>query len=178
MSDSQRIRGLGGINNPAACRMPGLAGDPGGGSGAASGYWCSPGFTASGTDKRACEHNSRPYSRIATKTCQRAFYRGSRSSLLFLARSRLPLDLVEELEAVAALHAIPMVAIVTEAVKLHLTRFPRRGTVQCMVGLSGNPVTRESKFLPTENACKSACFWHFRVVFRRSLEDCRASLWA
>lgn len=41
---------------------------------------------------------------------------------------RLPLDLVEELEAVAALHEIPMVAIVAEAVKLHLTRFPRQRT--------------------------------------------------
>ena len=38
---------------------------------------------------------------------------------------RLPLNVVEELEQVSALHDIPMVTILSEALEIHLARFPR-----------------------------------------------------
>jgi len=126
MSDSQRIRGLGGIKPsrmPDAARpeIPVTEAEQRLGIGTQRALSAEPQANPQiglAPNPVAVLHPDLPESLLQRKP-----------KLITVSRTfRLPLDLVEELESVAALHEIPMVAIVAEAVKLHLTRFPKHKT--------------------------------------------------
>lgn len=130
MSDNQRIRGLGGIK---PSKMPpsasqGISVDEaeqrlGIGANTLESQPLTTPHTlqASNTAATLTAMPSRQYESLPESLLSR------KPKVITVSRTfRLPLDLVNELEEVAAIHDIPMVTILAEALKLHLARFPRK----------------------------------------------------